>query len=145
MDIVIEPDEQTDSCYVAFSRQALQGGAVARTTRVDENIALDFDNAGKLLGLDIMNASKVLATSQSNVSIDYLAGVKEAAEMAGVRRSNFVRDFASLDDFPQPIGELASGRIWLRSEVSAYLEAKRGPSSAVRRTKRTSPPKRRSA
>jgi uncharacterized protein YuzE len=144
MDIVIEPDEQTDTCYVAFSRQALQAGAVARTTRVDENIALDFDNAGRLLGLDIMNASKVLGTSQ-NVGIDYLVGVKEAAEMAGVRRSNFVRDFASLDDFPQPVGELASGRIWLRSEVSAYLEAKRGPSSAVRRPKRTSPPKRRSA
>jgi predicted DNA-binding transcriptional regulator AlpA len=50
--------------------------------------------------------------------------VKEAAEIAGVQRSNFVRDYASKQGFPAPVCELATGRIWRRSEVEDYLAAK---------------------
>jgi predicted DNA-binding transcriptional regulator AlpA len=35
-----------------------------------------------------------------------------------------LRDFAGLRDFPEPVAELASGRIWLRSEIEAYLQAR---------------------
>lgn len=49
-----------------------------------------------------------------------LVGTKEAAEIVGVRRPNFVRDWASRPDFPAPAGTLASGRVWRASEVLAY-------------------------
>ena len=50
-----------------------------------------------------------------------LVGTAEAAAMAGVRKPNFVRDLASRSDFPEPVVTLASGRLWQRSEVRAFL------------------------
>ncbi len=46
-----------------------------------------------------------------------LAGVKEAADLFGVQRSNFVRDIATRPDFPAPIAELASTRVWRRRDL----------------------------
>ncbi len=51
-------------------------------------------------------------------------GVKEAAEILGVEKSNFVRDYANKPEFPAPIAELASGRFWLRSDIERYLQKK---------------------
>ena len=48
---------------------------------------------------------------------EILVGVKEAADLFGVQRSNFVRDLATRPDFPAPIAELASTRVWRRSEL----------------------------
>ena len=42
--------------------------------------------------------------------------------MASVKKPNFVRDIASRADFPKPVGVLASGRIWRKSEVEAFLD-----------------------
>lgn len=42
--------------------------------------------------------------------------------MLGVHKSNFLRDHSKLVDFPQPIADLACGRIWLREDVEAYVE-----------------------
>jgi hypothetical protein len=50
-----------------------------------------------------------------------LVGTAEAAAMAGVKKPNFVRDIASRSDFPKPIGALASGRIWRKTDVEAFL------------------------
>jgi tetratricopeptide (TPR) repeat protein len=55
---------------------------------------------------------------------DSIVGVKESAEIAGVEKSNFVRDYANKPGFPKPIVDLASGRLWLRSEVEDFLHAK---------------------
>ena len=48
-------------------------------------------------------------------------GVKEAAELAGKDKANFLRDLAARKDFPEPIVSLASGRYWLSSEIERYL------------------------
>jgi predicted nucleotidyltransferase len=55
-----------------------------------------------------------------------LVGTKEAAALYGVRPSNFVRDWASREDFPAPVATLARGRVWAREAVEAYLDRQRG-------------------
>ncbi len=57
-----------------------------------------------------------------------VVGTKEAAEIIGVRPSNFVRDWASRADFPRPVSELSSGRVWSRPEVLAFRESATPPS-----------------
>jgi predicted nucleotidyltransferase len=59
-----------------------------------------------------------------------LVGTKEAAALYGVRPSNFVRDWASREDFPAPVATLARGRLWAREAVEAY-RANIGPRRAV--------------
>ncbi|MEO5704470.1 MAG: hypothetical protein ABIZ52_05835 [Candidatus Limnocylindrales bacterium] len=64
---------------------------------------------------------------------DALVGTAEAAEMVGVRRPNFVRDWASRPDFPAPAGTLSSGRVWRASEVSAYRDRRHPPRPTEKR------------
>ena len=132
MQITVQPDPDNDQVYVALSGRALEAGAVVKTVRATEDVALDFDKEGRLLGVDIMNASKVLGENTEEVRLDALVGVKEAAALIGVRKPNFVRDYANKPDFPRPMVELATGRIWLRSQVEAYAAARpRAPKRAV--------------
>jgi hypothetical protein len=58
---------------------------------------------------------------------DELVGTAEAAEMVGLRRPNFVRDWASRPDFPAPAATLSSGRVWRASEVAAYRDRRSRP------------------
>ena len=132
MQITIQPDRDNDQLYVALSSRALGAGAVVRTVRVTEDVALDFDKEGRVVGLDIANASKALGESIEDIRMDALVSVKEAAELVGVQKSNFVRDYANKPDFPRPIVELATGRIWLRSQVEAYAAAKARPATRRR-------------
>ncbi|MFH1071856.1 MAG: DUF2283 domain-containing protein [Nanoarchaeota archaeon] len=52
-------DKDVDAAYVYFE-YPLQEGAVKETVEVDENIILDFDGNHELIGVEILNASKVL-------------------------------------------------------------------------------------
>jgi uncharacterized protein YuzE len=128
MDILIQRDLENDACYLAFGVSALDKGAVRRSKAVSDDITLDFDAQGRLLGIDILNASSVLPERLEANNLDALVGVKEAASIAGVQRSNFVRDMASREDFPAPVCELSTGRVWLRSQVEAYLATHRSRS-----------------
>ena len=122
MSITVHTDPEQDQLYIALTKRALAKGAVRRTARIDENIALDYSARGKLLGIDITNASTVIGTAQmERPAIDALVGVKEAAALAGVRPSNFVRDYADRQGFPSPVAELSSGRIWRRSDVLSHI------------------------
>jgi uncharacterized protein YuzE/predicted DNA-binding transcriptional regulator AlpA len=121
MDITIDSDPEHDQLYIALSSRSLKKGAVRRSVRVNENITLDYNARGKLLGIDITNASVVVGTRIQEPAVDALIGVKEAAEIAGVRPPNFVRDYADKPSFPKPVATLSSGRIWRRSDVVAYL------------------------
>jgi len=49
-----------------------------------------------------------------------LVGTSEAAEIYGVRPSNFLRDWAGRPDFPAPAARLRSGRVWDGDELEAY-------------------------
>ena len=59
-----------------------------------------------------------------------LVGTKEAAALFGVRPSNFVRDWASREGFPEPVATLSRGRLWAREDVEAY-RARSSPRRAV--------------
>ena len=48
-----------------------------------------------------------------------LVGTKEAASIVGVLAPNFVRDWASRSDFPEPV-VLGGRRLWERAAIEAY-------------------------
>ena len=118
-----QKDRANNQVYIGLWRDApMKRSIVKKTVRVTDDIALDFDGRGRLVGIDISNASRVLGRSAfaEEPNSDELVGVAEAAKLCGVKKPNFIRDFASKPDFPKPLVELASGRIWLRSEVESY-------------------------
>ena len=125
MDIAIQPDQENNSLYLAFGATGLVKGSVTKSIRATADVALDFDKDGHLVGLDIMNASDVLTTDYVNIHLDALVGVKEAAALIGMQKSNFVRDVANHSDFPEPVAELATGRVWLRSQVEGFAASHR--------------------
>ncbi len=128
---VVDIDREHDLAYILL-RPELRGrrGAVARSVRVAEDIVLDLDESGHLIGIEFLNASARLDVDDLETgSREIIVGVKEAAKMLGVEKSNFVRDYANKPDFPAPIAELASGRFWLRSAIEQYVEAKKKPST----------------
>lgn len=52
---------------------------------------------------------------------DHLVGVAEVGALLGVSRQRVAQIAASYADFPAPEAELASGRIWTREAVEAWL------------------------
>ena len=120
MKLTLDADRDNDQLYISLARNRARSPKVARTERVGDDIALDFDESGRLVGIDIMNASEVIGGSLNDFQLDQLVGVKEAAKLLGVHPSNFIRDHASRATCPRPVAGLASGRIWLRSQIEAY-------------------------
>jgi predicted nucleotidyltransferase len=51
-----------------------------------------------------------------------LVGTKEAAEIFGVRKENFLRDWAKRSDFPAPIATLAATPVWRRADLEAFRD-----------------------
>jgi len=122
---LIEIDREHDLAYILLQPELRdRAGAVARSMQIGEDIVLDLDSNEQLIGIELLNASTRLDLSkiQEGVS-DLIVGVKEAAEMLRVEKSNFVRDYANKPQFPRPIAELASGRLWLRSDIERYVSA----------------------
>src|SRR5438309_1083117 len=119
---VIEIDREHDLAYILLRPELRdRPGGVSRSLRVAEDIVLDLDESGQLVGIELLNASSRLNLNElSEGAGELIVGVKEAAEMVGVEKSNFVRDYANKSNFPAPIAELASGRFWLRSDVERY-------------------------
>ena len=57
-----------------------------------------------------------------------LVGVTEVRELLGVSRQRVHQIIREHADFPEPVAELAAGRIWLRQEVESWArEAGRLP------------------
>jgi uncharacterized protein YuzE len=117
----IERDKEFDQLYINFSESS-EEGAVAKTVETLPGVNLDLDVEGRLIGVEIIGAKAVIGTSADEIDFSgELLGVKEAAELAGKDKANFLRDLASREDFPKPIVSLASGRYWLSAEVERYL------------------------
>ncbi len=55
----LEYDEEVDAAYI-YIEYPIEDGKVKKTIELNENIILDFDEKGRLLGVEILNASKVL-------------------------------------------------------------------------------------
>ena len=66
----LEYDKEVDAGYIYLVDEIKDGEAV-KTIELDPNIVLDFSKDGKLLGIEVLNASRVLnkdvlAKSKSN-------------------------------------------------------------------------------
>jgi len=55
----IEYDKEADAGYIYLVDEIKEGEA-AKTIELNSDIILDFDKSGKLLGMEVLNASKVL-------------------------------------------------------------------------------------
>jgi len=55
----IEYDKEIDAAYI-YIEDEIKDGEVSKTIELNENIIADFDDEGKLLGVEILNASRVL-------------------------------------------------------------------------------------
>jgi uncharacterized protein YuzE len=123
----VDIDREHDLAYILLRPELRdRRGAVARSVRVADDIVLDLDESDHLIGIELLKASARLDVNElTTATREIIVGVKEAAEMLGVEKSNFVRDHASRPDFPAPIAELASGRFWLRSAIEQYAESKK--------------------
>lgn len=55
----LEYDKDVDAAYI-YLEYPLKKGVTKKTIELNENIILDFDADNKLLGVEILDASKVL-------------------------------------------------------------------------------------
>ncbi len=55
----IEYDKEADAAYIYLVESIGKGEAV-KTIELNQNIILDFDKQGKLLGIEVLDASKTL-------------------------------------------------------------------------------------
>jgi predicted DNA-binding transcriptional regulator AlpA len=56
------------------------------------------------------------------VAPEDLAGLQEIAEMLGVTKPTAYR-YIDRPDFPQPLGEISAGRVWLRRDVEKWAKS----------------------
>lgn len=52
-------DKEVDAGYI-YVKYPIKKGEAKKTIHFNENIILDFDKKGKLLGIEILNARKVV-------------------------------------------------------------------------------------
>ena len=55
----IEYDREADVAYI-YLKYPLKDGECKKTQELNESIIVDYDGDGKLLGVEILNASKLL-------------------------------------------------------------------------------------
>ena len=55
----LEYDKEVDAAYI-YVVDSIHDGAAKKTVRVSEEIIIDFDGNGKLLGVEVLNASKII-------------------------------------------------------------------------------------
>lgn len=54
-----EYDKEVDAAYI-YLEYPVKAGQAKKTIQLNDNIILDFDEESKLLGVEILDASKVL-------------------------------------------------------------------------------------
>src|SRR5258708_493193 len=121
---IIDIDREHNLAYILLRPELRnQPRGVARSVRIADDIVLDVDKNDQLIGIELLNASARLDLANvAEGAGDLIVGVKEAAEILGVEKPNFIRDYANKKDFPKPLAELASGRFWLRSDVERHRD-----------------------
>ena len=54
-----EYDKEVDAAYI-YIEDAIKDGEVKKTIELNDNIILDFDSQDKLMGVEILDASKTM-------------------------------------------------------------------------------------
>lgn len=85
-----------------------------------------FTNATKLVGLADVELVRVHARTYAELDAEEtgadLVGITEVAKLIGRSRQRAVQ-LAARHNFPSPVAELASGRVWRRDHVTRWLAA----------------------
>ena len=55
----IDYDKEANSAYI-YIKYPIKNGESNKTIKLNDNILLDFDNKGQLLGIEILNARKIM-------------------------------------------------------------------------------------
>ena len=55
----IEYDKEVDAAYI-YLKTTIKDGEVKETIELNDNIVLDLEEKGKIIGIEILEASKVL-------------------------------------------------------------------------------------
>jgi len=55
----IEYDKEADAAYI-YLEEDIKEGEAEKTIELNKNIILDFNKEGKLLGIEVLDASKIL-------------------------------------------------------------------------------------
>jgi uncharacterized protein YuzE len=107
-----------DTAYVEFGtpRTVFESRAVA------PDLTIDYDQAGRIVGIEFVTASTYLDPSTLDPEADAVIGLGEVAEMLGKRKQNVAQYFTRRSDFPQPVAELATGRFWRKGDITDWLE-----------------------
>jgi uncharacterized protein YuzE len=121
----VERDLENNQLYVNFGSD-IEDGAVVSTSEVFPGVYLDVSPDGRLVGIDIVNTQEAIGAAAADLTLSgELLGVKEAAQLVGKDRGNFIRDLASRPDFPKPVARVASGQLWFSKDIERYLEKRR--------------------
>lgn len=118
MKIVSTYSAEADTAYVAFGERR----DVAQTIVPTDDLGIDLDAEGRVVGIEFVTASRLLDPSAlEDAERDELIGVSELAEYLGKRKQNVAQHYTRRRDFPRPAAELPTGRYWRRAEVEAWL------------------------
>src|SRR5438270_4707778 len=100
---IVEIDRDRNVAYILLRPELRdQRGGVAKSVRIGEDVVLDLDTNGQLVGVELLNASSRLdLNSVAEGAGELIVDVKEAAELLNVEKSNFIRDHANKPQFPQ--------------------------------------------
>jgi uncharacterized protein YuzE len=111
-------DATGDTAYVGFGDIR----PVARTISPVEDIAIDLDANGRVIGIEFVTASHVLdaSTFDQDPRLEELIGVTEIAEALGKHKQNVAQHYTRRRDFPAPVAELPTGRYWRRGDVERW-------------------------
>lgn len=121
--ITVEADLDRNEMYVRFLD--LPPEALAYSVRISDTLNLDIDDKGRVVGIEVIDLERTFGVRPHTVEVyGPLVGVKEAAALMGVNRPNFLRDYVSRENFPEPVAALASGRVWVLADVMKYAREK---------------------
>ena len=59
----LEYDKEADAAYI-YLKHPIGEAEAKETVKVNENITIDFDKDGKLIGVEILDASKLLSKKE---------------------------------------------------------------------------------
>jgi uncharacterized protein YuzE len=123
-------DADGDTAYVQLGTSR----PVTRTLSPTEDIAIDLDEEGRVVGIEFVTASVVLdpSTFDQDPRQEKLIGVSEIAAMFGKHKQNVAQHYTRRRDFPEPVAVLPTGRYWRRGDIERWYEQSRIRGMAAR-------------
>lgn len=130
MRIVPTYDRDADIAYVLFGAER----PVAVTIAPIDDLAIDLDDEGHVVGIEFVTASRRLDPSTlEDAWRDELLGVSQLAEILGKKKQNIAQHYTRRSDFPRPAVQLPTGRYWRRADIENWMRHAGVRSSAARR------------